>query len=81
MFQVVMTVSDWLDLSVISDFFKSEMAKINHRAAARRTYKELNKLSDYELRDLGITRDDIYAISYEAYYDDLVKESRLSKRF
>ena len=80
MFQVVMTVSDWLDFSGISDFFKAKMDRARSKAAARRTYKELNKLSDYELRDLGITRDDIYAISYEAYYDDLVKDARLRRR-
>lgn len=76
-----MTVSDWLDFSGITSLFKSKVDKIDYMLSARRTYKELNSLSDYELRDIGISRGDIHAIAYEAYYDDLVKERRPSKRF
>ena len=32
---------------------------------ARNTYKLLSKLSDYELRDIGICRGDIYRIANE----------------
>jgi hypothetical protein len=76
MFQLVMAVTDWLDFSSVTNLFKSKVDEIDYKVAARRTYKELNKLSDYELRDIGITRDDIYAVAYEAYYDDIVKERK-----
>jgi uncharacterized protein YjiS (DUF1127 family) len=81
MFQVVMTVSDWLDFSGLASLFKSKADKIDYRLSARKTYKELSKLSDYELRDIGLTRGDIHAVAYEAYYDDLMKETKAFKKF
>ena len=30
---------------------------------AKQTIKELSRLSDYDLEDIGITRDDIYAVA------------------
>jgi uncharacterized protein YjiS (DUF1127 family) len=34
-----------------------------------RTYKELNRLSDSELRDIGIHRSEIASIAMEPYYN------------
>ena len=39
----------------------------------RQTYRELNSLSDYELNDLGLSRDAVEQIATEAAYG---KEAR-----
>ena len=46
---------------------------MEHASRVRSTIKELSQLSDAELRDIGISRGDIYAIAHEAYLDDLDK--------
>lgn len=38
--------------------------------AYRNTYNELSKLSDAELRDIGISRSEIHWIAMEAHYDN-----------
>ncbi len=49
-------------LKVINSFFKYlEMRKIYNR-----TYRELSKLSDRELHDIGLSRYDIAAIAEES---------------
>jgi uncharacterized protein YjiS (DUF1127 family) len=35
-----------------------------------KTFKDLNKLSDRELKDIGIGRGDIHNIALESYYDN-----------
>ena len=42
---------------------------------AKRTFKELSALSDYELNDLGIARGEIYWIAYEPVRELEKKES------
>ena len=42
---------------------------------AKRTYKELSALSDYELSDLGIGRSEIHWIAYEPVRELEKKES------
>ena len=34
------------------------------------TFKELNGLSDKELKDIGVVRGDIHSIALESYYDN-----------
>ena len=74
MAQYVLEAAKWLDFSFISSFaskvatavrdlvqsFKTEQ-KIRH------TIKELNALSDAELRDIGINRGMIISIAYESH--------------
>jgi len=74
MSQYVLEAAKWLDFSFISSFaskvatavrdlvqsFKTEQ-KIRH------TIKELNALSDAELRDIGINRGMIISIAYESH--------------
>ena len=56
--------------SAIASFFE-ELAKEYKKARdASKTIKELNKLTDKELKDIGINRGDIYSIAMEAYYDN-----------
>jgi len=39
----------------------------------RETYNSLSKLTDKELKDIGIARGDIHSISMEAFFDNRVK--------
>lgn len=57
-------------LSKIAGFFKELGAEHKKARAASETIKELNKLTDEELKDIGITRGDIHSIAMEAYYDN-----------
>lgn len=41
----------------------------------RDTYNELSKLSDRELKDIGLCRGDIHSIAMESYYDNLVERN------
>lgn len=41
----------------------------NHKIY-RETYNDLSKLTDKELKDIGIARGDIHSISMEAFYDN-----------
>jgi uncharacterized protein YjiS (DUF1127 family) len=39
---------------------KSAVARAGERAARRRAYRFLNRQSDYMLKDIGLTRGDLY---------------------
>lgn len=41
----------------------------NHKIY-RETYNSLSKLTDKELKDIGITRGDIHSIAMEAFFDN-----------
>ena len=73
MTQYVLAAASWLDFSGLLDWFRSVKRKMEHASRVRSTIKELWQLSDAELRDIGISRGDIYAIAHEAYLDDLDK--------
>ena len=45
------------------DFFAQMIASVSHWNQARRTRAVLEKLSDYELEDIGLTRGDIDLIA------------------
>ena len=60
----------WFGLDSIANWFKKLDAKLTHQSKVRSTIKELSKLSDAELRDIGITRGDIYSIANESYLDN-----------
>jgi uncharacterized protein YjiS (DUF1127 family) len=57
-------------ISVIQNEGETEMTtlrqKINQYAAYQRTVRELNQLTNLQLRDLGITREDIKAVAKTA---------------
>ena len=50
-------------LARVAQFFVDLNEKRIERAAINRTIKELHKLSDRELNDIGIGRGDIYAVA------------------
>jgi uncharacterized protein YjiS (DUF1127 family) len=70
MYQTVITISDWLNFSGILDYFRSIKTNLKRASLAKQTYTELNKLSDAELKDIGIHRGNIRAISNEIFYDN-----------
>lgn len=50
-------------LSALIDWIKSVKKSWDEDAAVRQTIKELSKLSDRELNDIGIARGDIYSVA------------------
>ena len=56
MTNLILTASNWLNLSFITDAYMSALRFIERRASIRSTIKELNRLSDRELDDMGICR-------------------------
>lgn len=57
-------------LSQVSSFFRSLIHAIKKNSEMNKTYKELNRLTDAELRDIGIHRSNIRAIAMEQFYDN-----------
>ena len=57
--------ADTIGLHSVAEWFKRRSAKLAQARRARSTIKELSKLSDRELNDIGIARGDIYAIAHE----------------
>jgi uncharacterized protein YjiS (DUF1127 family) len=62
--------ADKIGLTSIADWFKRLNAKLTYNSKVRATIKELSALSDAELRDIGLTRCDIYSVAHEAYLDN-----------
>jgi uncharacterized protein YjiS (DUF1127 family) len=60
---LIMT-ADKIGLHSVAEWFKRLNASIERRSQARRTINELSRLSDYQLRDMGLTRGDIYSIAW-----------------
>lgn len=65
MSQAILTAHSFLTQGVegFMDFIKSVKEKRIQYKAIRATEKELSRLSNAELNDIGITRGDIYAIA------------------
>ena len=78
MTQAILTVSNFLQdgLNGLVDLFSNWKRSRARKAMARKTYNELNKLTDYELRDLGIGRSDIPSIAAGTFDDVRVTKSK-----
>jgi uncharacterized protein YjiS (DUF1127 family) len=65
MTQAILTASNIIQDAIIGfmDLVKTLRKKAQLRAKQRATYKELSKLSDADLFDIGLCRGDIYSIS------------------
>ena len=59
----------FFNFSFITSPFTRLSNYIEHRKRANETYKELNKLSNRELSDIGISRSDIRAIAEDTFWD------------
>ena len=61
----VLEASSWIQdaLEGFRDLRRSMKLRAERKAAYNRTYKELSKLNDFELSDIGICRGDIHNIA------------------
>lgn len=61
----VLTASSWIQDAIegFNDLRRSMRLRAERKAAYNRTYKELNRLNDFELNDIGICRGDIKNIA------------------
>lgn len=62
---LVANTFSWVGLTGVATWFKRQNAKLEHARRVRSTIKELNKLSDRELNDIGLARGDIWAVAHE----------------
>jgi len=51
-------------LTGLASWFKKIQANLKQRAMIKRTIKELSRLSDRELNDMGLARGDIWAVAH-----------------
>jgi uncharacterized protein YjiS (DUF1127 family) len=56
--------------------FKSLFKSLKTVSMYRKTYNELSALSDYELRDIGISRGEIHDIASEAQKEYVAKTTK-----
>ena len=61
----VLTASSWLQDAIegFSDLRRSMKLRAERKASYKRTLKELSRLTDFELNDIGICRGDIQNIA------------------
>jgi uncharacterized protein YjiS (DUF1127 family) len=61
----VIEASNWIQDAIegFSDLRRSMKLRAERRASYKLTYKELSKLTDFELNDIGICRGDIRNIA------------------
>jgi len=61
----VLTASSWLQDAIegFSDLRRSMKLRAERKASYKRTLKELSRLTDFELNDIGICRGDIRNIA------------------
>ena len=63
MTNLILTASNRLNLGFITDAYMTVLRRIERRTSVKNTIKELNKLSDRELDDMGICRGMIVEIA------------------
>ena len=61
----VIEASSWIQDAIegFNDLRRAMKQRAERRASYKQTYKELSKLNDYELNDIGICRGDIRNIA------------------
>ena len=69
MTQAVLVAAQWLNIQGLVDLINDWQRNRARKAMERRTYNELQNLTDHELRDLGIGRSDIRSIAKGTFYD------------
>ena len=71
MTQAILFASNWLQEAIegLVDLVKEVKRNRARKAAIQLTKKELSKLSNYELKDIGIGRSDITSIANATFHD------------
>lgn len=64
-------------LARVAQYFVDLNEKRIQQKAANKTIKELSRLSDRELWDMGITRGDIYSVAYGLENVDELRRGRM----
>ena len=63
MTSLIMT-ADKIGLHSVAEWFRKLQENMKRERLARQTIKELSRLSDHELNDLGIARGEIWSIAH-----------------
>jgi len=71
MTQLVLTASEWLNITPLVDFIRELQKRIKLKKLQKETIKELNSLSDRDLNDIGIARSEIKSIAMELDLKDV----------
>ena len=76
MTQAVLTVAGWMTpaLQEVLFFLRGIKVKLKARKIANQTIKELSKLNDRELNDMGLHRGAIRGLAKE-HYDEMVNKN------
>jgi uncharacterized protein YjiS (DUF1127 family) len=71
MTQAILFASNWLQEAIegLVDWVKEVKRNRARKAAIQLTKRELSKLSNYELKDIGIGRSDITSIANGTFHD------------
>ena len=72
----LINTATWIGLPSIAGWLKKQSVKLKARRLANQTIKELSRLSDRELNDMGLSRCDIRYIA-EKHYEDMVVNANL----
>jgi uncharacterized protein YjiS (DUF1127 family) len=72
----ILTTTNWIGLSWLRNKIENFFFNVERNREIRLTMKELNRLSDSELRDIGISRDDIWSVAHEVHYDNRLKTNK-----
>ena len=73
---LIMT-ADKIGFKSLADWFKKLSAEMEYNRQVKATIKELSKLTDKELNDIGITRGDIYSIAHGSTDYDRIRGEAL----
>lgn len=76
MTQYILEATSWLNFNGIFDYFRDLKHKHEMHRNIRSTINELSKLSDKQLRDIGLHRGDIWSVAHEVYYDDRLEANK-----
>ena len=73
----VLEASSWIQDAIegYRDLRRSMKLRAERRTSYKQTYKELSKLNDYELNDIGISRGDIRSIANDTWEDNNRRDS------
>jgi uncharacterized protein YjiS (DUF1127 family) len=63
-------VANTFDRLGLSSWWKRYQESVQRNRAYKHTLHELEKLSDAELKDIGLSRGDIRSIAMETHYDN-----------
>ena len=70
MAHLVLTVSNWLNFSAFGNVFSELKGRYQQYRSYKQTVKDLSRLTDKELNDIGINRSMIHSVAMETYLDD-----------